>query len=340
MDTKGEIVGLNQSLRFALGTVAFHVHVGQIRTFMKDVPAAPIQLLPDPRCQGGVEATAEDMDGDGKVDTVKLGHEWGGQATFIDLNEDDSGVTRTDARSFAADVIIMHKHEEVLAWYDTDADGRLDVVLRDKEADGTVNIGWRIDASGKYTRDPALEKFKTVDVTLLTNHVHHARFAIVAENLGWEKFASDATIAAADTVTPPEVFTTVEMARAMSPDGEKEKPVMVVAEGPLGGRKLIDVKSDALASLKSGDDARSLLEKKALKPQFVTLSISRERSRRRRSGTWAARSCAPSSSPTRRRGATRTAAAPTTGARRSRRRSRRRAARHGISRGWVPARAA
>ncbi len=224
VNTKGDIVGLNQSLRFALGTVAFHVHVGEIRAFMKDVPATPIQILPDPWCQGGVEATAEDMDGDGKIDTVKLGHEWGDQATFIDLNEDDSTAPHTDARPFAADVIIMHKHEEVLAWYDTDGDGRLDVVLRDKEADGTVNIGWRVDASGKYTQDAALEKFKTVDVALLTNPVHHARFAIVAENLGWEKFASDATIAAADTVTPPEVFTTVEMRTPCRQTGRRRSP--------------------------------------------------------------------------------------------------------------------
>ncbi len=54
---------------------------------------------------------------------------------------------------------------------------------------------------------------------------------------------------------------------------------MVMAQGPLGGLMMIDVKSDALANLKSGDDARSLLEKKALKPQFVTLD--------RPNGRWA-----------------------------------------------------
>ena len=42
---------------------------------------------------------------------------------------------------------------------------------------------------------------------------------------------------------------------------------------------LVRSESDALAALKNGDDARSLLEKKALKPQFVTLD--------RPNGRWA-----------------------------------------------------
>src|SRR5262249_6034526 len=83
-------------------------------------------------CEGGFDASAEDLDGDGKRETVKLltSRFGGGQAVFIDLNEDDDKVPRTAARPFAAEVVVFSKGDEVFAWYDTDVDGRFDVFVR------------------------------------------------------------------------------------------------------------------------------------------------------------------------------------------------------------------
>jgi S1-C subfamily serine protease len=284
LNGRGELVGLNQSLRFDATTVAFHVHVAEIRAFLKSVPTTPVQAVPDPWCEGGTEATAEDIDGDGKKETVKLEARFGGyqgeQATFIDLDEDEGKALRTEERPFAADVILLRKHGELFAWYDTDNDGRFDVLVRDKEADGTVDIGWRIDAAGHYTRDPSLEKRKTIDIALVKDASLHPRLAAVADGLGWEKISSDATMAVANAVSVPDPFSGgVENAFAASPEGPHEKPCMVYTNGPVGQATFVDTRSDPLSRLKSGDNARSLIEKREIKPQFVTLN--------RPNGRWA-----------------------------------------------------
>jgi S1-C subfamily serine protease len=289
LNLRGELVGLNQSVRLDLSAVAFHVHVAEVRAFLKDVPLTPVQAVPDPWCEGGTEASAEDLDGDGKKETVRLQAGFDlmsdmmsgpAEATFIDLDEDEGKAARTEARPFAADVVLLRKHGELFAWYDTDNNGQFDVLLRDKEADGTVDIAWRIDSSGHYAQDKSLDKMKTIDIGLVKDASLHPRLAAVAGSLGWDKIASDATMAVADNLSVPDIFSgSVENAIAQSAEGPNEKPIIVYAMGPVGQTTYVDTRSDSLSHLKSGDNARSIIEKKDLKPQFVALS--------RPNGRWA-----------------------------------------------------
>src|SRR5262249_54328488 len=46
----GQIVGLNQSVRYGANTLAFHVHVAEIREILRDVPQTPATIIPDPLC--------------------------------------------------------------------------------------------------------------------------------------------------------------------------------------------------------------------------------------------------------------------------------------------------
>ncbi|MBL8608822.1 MAG: trypsin-like peptidase domain-containing protein [Myxococcales bacterium] len=286
LNLRGELVGLNESIRFDAATVAFHVHVAEIRAFMKDLPKDPPQVVPDPWCEGGSEATFEDVDGDGKKETLKLvgstiGHRFGvdtAEATFVDLDGDDDPKKRTKARPFPADMILLHKHEDYFAFYDTDGDGTMDLFLRDKEGEGDVDLGWRLK-SGHYEVDKSLSGKKIVDVAFVADPKHRARLGAVAQGLGWSKLASVETMAIAENVTVPDIFAgNFQMAGAMA-DGPTDKPFMVRAFGPGGDVTIVDTRSDELKALKNGDDARKLLETRALKPDFAMLG--------RPNGRWA-----------------------------------------------------
>lgn len=291
LNAKGELVGLNESLRFDAATVAFHVHVAEVRAFLRDVPTGPVQVVPDPWCEGGSEATVEDLDGDGKKETVKLvgnsiGHGFGfggTEATFIDLDQDDDGSKRTKDRPFDAEIATLSHADDLFVFYDTDGDGRWDIMMRDKEADGDVDVAWRAKGN-RFEEDKALEgkDKKPIDVALVQKPEHKSRLGVVAQALGWTKLSSEATLAVAENVTVPDPFAgSVQNANASSMGMSKqdEKPIAVHAFGPSGDMMFIDTRSEALAALKNGDDARTLVEKRQLRPDFVSVG--------RPNGRWA-----------------------------------------------------
>jgi S1-C subfamily serine protease len=278
LNLRGELVGLNQSLRFDATTVTFHVHVAEIRAFLKDVPAAPGQVLPDPWCEGGSEASWEDVDGDGKKETLKLvgssiGHSFGmdsAEATFIDLDQDDDAKKRSKARPFDAEVIVLNKGDGYFTFYDTDNDGTMDLVLRDKEGEGKADFGWRWKG-GKYEQDLSLKGSKVVDVAWVKAEDSRSRLGAVAQGLGWNKISSDATKAVAERVRVPDIYSgNIQEARAMAQE-MNEKPFGVHGFGPSGDIMVVDTRSEALRALKDGDDARKLFESRALAPEFVMM---------------------------------------------------------------------
>jgi S1-C subfamily serine protease len=272
LNLRGELVGLNQSLRFDAATVAFHVHVAEIRAFLHDVPKAPGQILPDPWCEGGSEATWEDVDGDGKKDTIKLGETFGGEsgATFVDLDQDDDPKARSVARPFDAEVIMLSKRESHFVFYDTDGDGKMDLVLRDKEGEGKADTGWRLRGGG-FEADASLKDSKIVDVALLKSETSRQRLGAIAQGLGWSKFASEATMAVAENLRVPDIYTgSFQAANAMA-DEPNDKPFGVQTFGGGSDAMFLDVRSEELQKLKGGDDARKLLETRSLKPDFVSL---------------------------------------------------------------------
>lgn len=159
-----ELVGLNS---FGYGNTenrsTFHVHVSEIRTFLSEIPVQPADVLPDPWFDGGEEATIEDADLDGRYDVLRTEGRTG-MARFFDLDQstlpgasDKPDVEKLyGKRAFDAEVIFLGTREGSFAWYDTNDDGRFDVVLHDEHNAGWVTHGYRIDKSGRLGRDDAL----------------------------------------------------------------------------------------------------------------------------------------------------------------------------------------
>jgi S1-C subfamily serine protease len=159
-----ELVGLNS---FGYGNsenrATYHVHVEEIRAFLQEIPTNPIDVLPDPWFDGGAEATLEDGDLDGNYDVLRTDGR-NGFARFYDLDQDspaDKSGTPDVAdivakRAFDAEVAFLATSSNSYVWYDTDNDGKYDVMLFDEGSTGHVSRGYRIGSNGRLKADDSL----------------------------------------------------------------------------------------------------------------------------------------------------------------------------------------
>jgi S1-C subfamily serine protease len=158
------LVGLNS---FGYGNQenrsTFHVHISEIRAFLAEIPTQPADILPDPWFDGGEDATIEDADLDGHYDVLRTEGRVG-MARFYDLDQ-NSLATQTGKpdvgalygkRSFDAEVIFLALNNASYAWYDTDNDGKFDVMLFDDGSTGRMSRGYRMGKGGRLGRDDSL----------------------------------------------------------------------------------------------------------------------------------------------------------------------------------------
>lgn len=188
-----ELVGLNAAIRTStegarsLGSVSFHIHIKEIRDFLKDVPKKPAPFVPDPWEVGGHEAAIDDTNKDGEIDSLRVGGHCGAQhmschGIFIDMDQDSFRDVKTlpelqeiyDDRSFDAEWVLFMRARyprggevgdhlgpllDVLVYFDADNDGKFDgVVVRDGEAG--ANRGYRFVGDG-LKRDESLDDIDT-----------------------------------------------------------------------------------------------------------------------------------------------------------------------------------
>lgn len=272
----GEVVGLNQSLRFAGGTLAFHVHVAEIRSFLAGAGSEPSPIVPDPFCEGGTEFKVEDLDGDGVLDTAAARgfyHVDGGtvkaQGSYlIDLDQDSATSKPSLERPFDAEVAILLKKNDAFAFYDSDGDGNFDVLLRDRNADGTVELAYRIE-DGVPQRDESLEALSTLDASAVGGSLS-PRLAATIIGLGLANLASRALLDAGAVPPVPDfgrAFGHRGFASDLDDDGKVE--AIIANDQPGFSAYLLDVRSPALEHLADGDDAGRVLERGEVTPQFV-----------------------------------------------------------------------
>jgi hypothetical protein len=288
---EGEIVGLNQSLRGGFGgsALAFHVHVAEVRDFMREIPSKAAAIVPDPFCEGGSTFKLEDSDGDGSVDMASAGghpfFESGKvtmQGTFLfDLAADTRAKRSPSAeRPFPADVALLLRKEDAYVFYDRDGDGSFDVLLRDQKADGKPDRAYRLEG-GAAISDPSLLPSSTLDAKLLGSSQSSSRLGAAATAAGMVKLASREVLAGSDVPALPDLQRTFgKRGHAQDVDDDKKvETIFGAQESPGEMTFLIDVKSPAMQSLKSGDEAGPVLDPWRVKPQYVLMQ--------RPSGVWA-----------------------------------------------------
>jgi S1-C subfamily serine protease len=282
----GEIVGINQSVRFGANTLAFHIHVAEIRELVRDIPQQAVAVIPDPFCDGGADITVEDYDGDGVVDTASTaGMSFDGgdvmrNGTYlIDLDQDGTKAMTID-RPFDPEVALVLVGDDAYSFYDTDNDGAFDVMYRDDKADGTPERAYRL-SHGTAKLDRTLLGVKTIDPSVIhADAAALARLGAATVGLGLARLATPEVIAAADTPRVPD-YRRAFNDDGFAMDGDNDGAVdTIYSRGTFGSHAILfDLRSKPLAALKPGDSAAPAFKAGPIRPQYVYIE--------KPSGAWA-----------------------------------------------------
>jgi S1-C subfamily serine protease len=292
IDGQGLIVGLNQSVSAdvmtATGT-SYHVHVTELRSFVAQPPAEPAQLPPDPWCDAGTETALEDVDFDGKPDAIRAysfepsGLFGGNQryAIFMDLDEDST--THDHAAEvaagetempFDAEVALLSLPKGTYVWYDTNNDGRFDLLLSDPEDKGRPTAAFDIARDGKLSEKTGFLAPHFFDVRLLgSNEVMHEHLGKIAQMFD-KKYSSGETLAdgKARVVVPDPRSTVGRKGRTMDND-RNGKSDAVSFNTAFSRGVLFDLDEDSLGGVKPNTDAEAALKSGAIDAELTYVSL-------------------------------------------------------------------
>ncbi|MBL8743752.1 MAG: trypsin-like peptidase domain-containing protein, partial [Myxococcales bacterium] len=160
VDDRAQIVGLNQSVttdRSTAGGTSYHVHVAELREFIASPPADPVFHTPDPWCDGGTEATLEDLDMDGQADALIAKSNdysyWSERRMSVLMDLDGKPLPDASTKSampYDAEAAYLTLPGGTFAWFDSNNDGRFDVLVADADDHGK-RVRFDIDEAGKLT---------------------------------------------------------------------------------------------------------------------------------------------------------------------------------------------
>ncbi len=272
----GEVVGLNQSISADLATASFHVHLEEIRDFSTKYGDAGIPILPDPYCDGGFDPTLEDLDLDGVAESLVAK---GGTTLFggfdrmsllVDLDQNQGKRKDAPGDSFDAELGLMVLKGVTYVWYDTDDNGKFDVLLVDKDSNGAPEVAYHIDDQGRLKEDKEILPKHDLSGKFVKDAALHPRLGKVASAIGGAKYVSSKTLASAsDALTVPDPLIAAGTdGRAMDADGNGKSDV-VVLRGAFSRVTLIDADETSLSSVKPGESAEELLKAKKVDAEIA-----------------------------------------------------------------------
>ncbi|HKQ61125.1 MAG TPA: serine protease [Candidatus Polarisedimenticolaceae bacterium] len=134
----------------SLDKFSYHVHLDEVRAFLAERPSKPLLAVPDP-WPPGVYSALIDLDGDGRSDTLGFGVERGKPITGLvaDLDQNSPAdfspkmLENPQLRARWDFEFSLQTEPTMRAFYDTDDDGTIDVVLVDADRDGRADGGLR-----------------------------------------------------------------------------------------------------------------------------------------------------------------------------------------------------
>lgn len=274
----GELVGLNQSISSDLATAAFHVHLEELREFSAKYGDTGVPVLPDPYCDGGFDPSFEDLDLDGVAESLVAK---GGTTVFggydrmsllIDLDQSHFKHPNASANGLDAEIALLNVRGTMYVWYDTDDDGRFDVLLVDNDNDGAPELAYRIDATGRLKEDKDVLPKHDLSAKLVKDASLHARLGKIATAIGGTKYVSSKTLAAAaDSVNVPDPFAAGGTdGRALDTDGNGKSDVAILRSA-FSRVTLVDADEDTLGPVKPGESVEALVKARKIDAEVAVV---------------------------------------------------------------------
>jgi hypothetical protein len=268
----GEIVGVNESMAVDGTTASFHVHVDEIRDFLKKYGESGVAILPDPLCDGGMDATLEDVDLDGIPETLVMQRGWSyrNQTVLIDLDQDHFTKQHGPLDAFESEIAALTDSEATYIWYDVDNDSHFDVLLVDEHSKGRPDRAYRLLADGGIKEDKSILPAHDFDVSLIKDASLHARLGKIASVLGRSYWTSPEAIAAASKVSnlPDPLLGAGSKGRLVDTDGNG-KPDTVFVRSTFANGMLLDTNERSIGSLKVDDAADEVVKAKKVEAQLA-----------------------------------------------------------------------
>lgn len=278
IDNQSRIVGLNQSVtsdRSTAGGTSYHVHVAELRDFIKSPPADPVHHTPDPWCDGGTDAVLEDLDMDGVADALiaKSGEHspWGNRRFALMMDLDGRQLPEDPAKSampYDAEAAYLTLPSGTFAWYDSDNDDRFDVLVSDPEGNGQ-RVQFDIAVDGKLTERKVKGATYFFDAALLPKdekmNAKLGRWALAINPYG----ASPGLVADARMlVDVPDPVAGISSKGSLSDIDGNGKPDAYRFQSMFSSGIVLDVDGDSVGELPMKTDPASLVSGRKLDPEL------------------------------------------------------------------------
>ena len=288
LNDRGELVGLNVFARrdpATGGLLSFHVHLNELRSFVKKLPPKPAQQLPDPWLEGGGDLSLEDVDLDGRVDVMMMQGRKPcrfcprqSTAVFLDIDQSTFASKKPpadlhdvfDNRAFDAEVIYLQLERNTFVWYDSNDDGRMDKLLYDEGTTGLVSGGYTIDKDGSLARKDAWDRSKPIQVALLDDEGLRERLARITRVTFPARY-TDAPTPLSETLPDPVGKLGTAEARDLNRDGQNDALDITTM---FSKRMLIDADQNFVPGLRQSGIKMREIGTSRLDPEIAIVSQS------------------------------------------------------------------
>lgn len=191
VNAKGQLIAVTFAMpkRENRGTAKFsyHVHLDEVAAFLAERPKAPRLVVPD-SWPAGVFCVLRDADEDGTTDTAIFGTARSKAITGILMDLKQESDARLKAATLATPEgrrawhyqFALHVAPHTRAFYDTDNDGRFDLILF-SETGKNVAYALRLDKD-KWVREDGKDR-RLIDPELVPDKKMRARLVRILGNL-------------------------------------------------------------------------------------------------------------------------------------------------------------